>query len=50
MFDAKLSVEDQAKIARVSGSFLAGLCRGTATALKGTGFQFFIPALWTSSC
>ena len=38
MFETKLSVEDQAKIARVSGSFLAGLCRGTATALKGTGF------------
>jgi hypothetical protein len=38
MFDTKLSIEDQAKIARVSGSCLAGLCRGTATALKGTGF------------
>lgn len=33
-----LTAEDKMKIARVSGSFLAGLCRGTATVLKGTGY------------
>ena len=33
-----LTAEEKAKIARVSGSFMAGLCRGTATVLKGTGF------------
>jgi hypothetical protein len=33
-----LTIDEQAKVAKISASFLFNLCKGTATVLKGTGY------------